>query len=48
MSKKLLCHAHRYIYIYTIIFPQISQAQEADTLKSQILNEVVVRVYNSK
>ena len=46
MSKKLLCYAHRCICIYittfTIAFPQISQAQEADTLKSQILNEVVV------
>ena len=46
MFKKLLCHTYRYILIYitifTITFPQISQAQEADTLKSQILNEVVV------
>lgn len=46
MSKKLLCYAHRYIFIYITIlkiaFPQLSQAQEADTLKSQILNEVVV------
>jgi outer membrane receptor for Fe3+-dicitrate len=46
MSKKLLYYAHRYIFIYItilkIVFPQISQAQETDTLKSQILNEVVI------
>jgi len=46
MSKNLLCFANRYIFLYTtifkIVFPQLSQAQEADTLKSQILNEVVI------
>ena len=46
MSKKLLFYIHRYILLYITIFEigfsQISQAQEADTLKSQILNEVVV------
>ncbi len=46
MSKNLLCFANRYIFLYItifkIVFPQLSQAQEADTLKSQILNEVVI------
>jgi hypothetical protein len=46
MAKKLLCYTYRYIYIYITIFeitfPNISQAQEIDTLKSQILNEVVI------
>lgn len=46
MSAKLLCYTQRYIFLYItflkIVFPQISQAQEADTLKPQILNEVVI------
>ena len=46
MPKKILFYAYRYILLYITIFetvfPQISQAQEADTLKSQILNEVVI------
>ncbi len=46
MSEKLLYHKYRYIFLYItffkIIFPQESQAQAADTLKSQVMNEVVV------
>jgi len=46
MPKKVLYYVYRYIFIYITIlgitFSNISQAQKIDTLKSQILNEVVI------
>jgi outer membrane receptor protein involved in Fe transport len=46
MSKYLFCYANRYIIKYiaicVLLFPSFIKAQQADTLKSQVLNEVVI------
>ncbi len=46
MSKYLFFYANRYIIKYiaicVLLFPSSTKAQQADTLKSQVLNEVVI------